>query len=126
MHRAWTAHNVEWYSTKMITQRVLGDFTILSLKGEINLYMVGELRREIQSALQTSTVRKVAIDCSELKHIDSSGLGLLVHLHRTYAGPDGTGFLLVSLSPAVEMILRKASLDSYFKTAAEKDLALAG
>jgi anti-anti-sigma factor len=110
----------------MITQRVLGDYTVLSLKGEINLYMAGELRRDIQSALQSDTVRKVAIDCSELQHIDSSGLGLLVHLHRTYAGPDGKGFLLLSLSPALETILRKAALDTYFKTATEKDLAFAG
>ena len=110
----------------MITQRIQGQYTVLELQGDINLYMVGELRREILSTLHAGGIRRVALDLSRVGHIDSSGLGLLVQLHRTYEGTDGMGFVLLSLPQPLQTALRKASLDSYFKTAVEQDLAAAG
>lgn len=53
------------------------------------------------------------IDISELRHISSAGLGLLVSLQETLRGR-GESFTLVNPSPHVREVIRLTGLDRTF------------
>ncbi len=60
-----------------ITQRAVGDVTVLTLKGRIVAEDGDALRTIVDALVQQGRV-KLLLDLQEVTYIDSSGLGLLV------------------------------------------------
>ncbi len=81
--------------------------------GEVDLYSSPELRKAILKAVP-SAEGGLAIDMAGVTYIDSSGVATLVEGLRS-AREHGTGFVLVSPSPAVMQVLELARLDSIFE-----------
>lgn len=55
-----------------------GSTLSVKISGEIDHHTVREVRKEIDAALYTNRPKKVCIDLSDMRFMDSSGLGLIV------------------------------------------------
>ena len=53
--------------------------------GELDHHAAGEVREKIDTALLRQNIRVLRIDLSGLTFMDSSGLAVVLHLHRTCA-----------------------------------------
>ena len=89
------------------------DGSLIRVVGEVDLYSSPELRKAILKAVP-SAEGGLAIDLVGVTYIDSSGVATLVEGLRS-AREHGTGFTLVSPSPAVMQVLELARLDSVFE-----------
>jgi len=89
------------------------DGSLIRVVGEVDLYSSPELRKAILKAVP-SAQGGLAIDLEAVTYIDSSGVATLVEGLRS-ARKHGTGFSLVSPSPAVMQVLELARLDSVFE-----------
>jgi len=58
--------------------------------------------------------RRIVIDCSDLEHVDSSGLGTLVGLKVSAVNKGLVKLELVNLSPRVAELLKLTSLTELF------------
>lgn len=95
-----------------VATRKKGKHLIVALNGELNLYNVGEVKSQITTAVGADTTSLV-MDFTNLKYIDSSGIGLMAQLKKKY----GTGagqFALMAVSKEVMDVLRITALDSFF------------
>jgi anti-sigma B factor antagonist len=87
--------------------------SLIRVVGEVDLYSSPELRKAILEAVP-SAEGGLAIDMEGVTYIDSSGVATLVEGLRS-AREHGTGFTLISPSPAVMQVLELARLDSVFE-----------
>lgn len=87
--------------------------TIVALTGELDLYNVGELKREMQKYLGDE-VQSLVVDLTELKYMDSSGIALMAHLRKKTLEKDGGQFFLLGVSQDILNVLRLAALEQFF------------
>ena len=71
-----------------ITERTLGDVTILDLKGRF-VEERGDDFRDTMNRLVRAGVRKVLLNFDEITYIDSAGLGMIVSKYITLNKRDG-------------------------------------
>lgn len=60
-----------------ISKTVEDHSTVLTLKGEVDVYTAPKLKEELYSLLRISN-HKVIIDLSEVEYMDSTGLGVFI------------------------------------------------
>ena len=87
--------------------------SVISVGGDIDLYSSPRLRDAIFAEIDVGGGR-LALDLSEVRYMDSSGVAILVEgLQR--AKKAGVGFKLVAPSPKVMQVLEMTRLDSVFE-----------
>lgn len=91
------------------------DFPVVTIKchGRLVSGKTEELKALVKPLIEAGG-KKIVIDCADLQHVDSSGLGALVGL-KVSAINKGLGKLeLVNLSPRVAELLKLTSLTDLF------------
>lgn len=83
------------------------DTATLTLSGEIDLQVSGDIKSEIE---RLSDVTRLDIDASEVSYIDSSGVAVLI-LARQFCAQNNMTLELPSISEAVHRVLQIAKLD---------------
>ena len=84
---------------------------IVALVGEIDLEQSPRAREVLLESVARE--RDVLVDLAEVRYIDSSGVASLVEALQV-ARRNGTGFALLSVSPAALRVLELARLDTVF------------
>ena len=102
-----------------ISVREKSDHKIIAIKGEVDLYSVGQLKKEIMSHIDDS-VGSLAIDMTDLNHMDSSGIALMAQLQKKMKANDGT-FCFLNINQDVMNVLKLAALDKFFKIYTSED-----
>ena len=87
---------------------------VLRLSGDVDALTQAEYRRLADELLATSTADRLIVDMSEVVAIDSSGLGLLVHLQALTRENDIT-MVLVHVPPRAAALLKRTGLDRVFE-----------
>jgi len=100
----------------------LGDYTLVRVRGEVDLSWSQQVRRAILDALGASG--KVGVELSQVSYIDSSGIAALVEGFQNARGK-GQQFALVGASKPVMAVLQLARLDRVFPLFADLDSARA-
>jgi anti-sigma B factor antagonist len=111
-----------WFMT--IKEKMYGDVAVLSLKGNL----MGdpdttEVRDKIYSLLQDD-VKKIVLDMSKVKWINSSGLGTLIAAMTSVKNKGGE-LKLAGVTDKVESLFMITQLIKVFKTYENVDRALA-
>jgi anti-anti-sigma factor len=89
-----------------------GGFLLVTVHGVIDFWSVEPLREQLDAALRREPPQLV-LDLNDVSFVDSTGLGLLLSLHRGAAA--GGGWLhLARPRPQLHRLLRTTALDSYF------------
>ncbi len=87
--------------------------SVILVGGDVDLYSSPRLREVIFAEIDRAVAR-LALDLSEVRYMDSSGVAILVEgLQRAKAA--GARFTLVAPSPRVMRVLEMTRLDSVFE-----------
>lgn len=90
----------------------VNQYTVISPVGEIDLYTVAQLRKEIYEVIEAGN-KSIVFDLSGLEQIDSSGIALFANLQMKLKTYDGRMYLF-KVKENMMSVLKLASLDSYF------------
>jgi anti-sigma B factor antagonist len=106
-----------------VTTRSLGDHTVLSVTGEIDLYTAPTLQSELMAALSAGQVR-LTVDMSGVDFCDSTGINVLLAAHRL-ARERGGELQLAAVGSATRKVLQVTGLESVF-TVLQEPVQLSG
>lgn len=91
-------------------------------KGEVDLHSSPRLREVIKDATDKS-VQGIVLDLSDVEHMDSSGVAVLIEGLR-WSRAKGIGYGLANLSDAARVVIELAKLDTVFQISPSTDDAV--
>ncbi|HOY66547.1 MAG TPA: STAS domain-containing protein [Candidatus Ozemobacteraceae bacterium] len=97
---------------QITAEQVLGVVTIAA-DGEVDVYTLGKLKEAVTMALSTGLAHLV-IDLGGVTYMDSSGLGLLLGLHKQLEKARGR-LIVTGPSAAVREVFRVTNADRLLK-----------
>jgi anti-anti-sigma factor len=97
------------------------DAWVLTARGELDYADNAAFRSCIESVLSARPAA-IVVDLSDIRYLDSSGLGLLLRLHREYGAESGR--LVLVPSEPVRGVLEITRLTDLFATSADLAAAL--
>jgi anti-sigma B factor antagonist len=106
-----------------VNTRLDGAVTVLEVSGEIDVYTAPTLRQHLRES-SGSDAPRVVVDLSQVKFLDSTGLGVLVGAMGRIREADGTMRLVVT-SDHILKVLRITGLDALIPTDADVASAVA-
>jgi anti-sigma B factor antagonist len=106
-----------------IEERVVGDVTILDLKGKITLGEGDEALKAKINALTMGNRRSILLNLEGVPYIDSAGLGEVVRTYTTVSRQGGQ-LKLVNLTKRITDLLSITKLLTVFETFDSEDEAL--
>ena len=98
-----------------IEERIVGDVTILDLKGKMTLGEGDELLKDKINSLLASGKRKLVLNLEGVPYIDSAGLGEIVRTYTTVSRQGGS-LKLLNLTKRIEDLLAITKLLTVFET----------
>jgi anti-sigma B factor antagonist len=96
-----------------------GDWTVIAVSGELDLYTVTPLEEALSASVAKGDVR-IAVDLSQVGFMDSSSLGVLVAALKRARERDGT-IALVGVQGSPAKVLALTGLDAVFVMAPTPD-----
>ena len=88
--------------------------TVINVAGELNIETHTLLKKRVRDLVLNDHVRKVIIDMSGIRQIDSTGIGTLVALLNTIRANGGDLRLAGTLAPQVEESINLCGLNRVF------------
>lgn len=98
----------------MSTSGGIEESAVLRLSGDVDALTQAEFRRLADEIVATATTGRLVVDMAEVQTIDSSGLGLLVHLQTVTRENDMT-MVLAHVPPRADALLKRTGLDRVFQ-----------
>ncbi len=105
-------------------RKVVGDATVCSLSGEININTSPELRKVFDD-LTAKKISKVILDLGSVSYIDSSGLATLIEMLRRMKRYNGK-LRLCGLSDKIRSLFEITKLTKLFEMFGTEEAALKG
>jgi len=99
----------------VIEERVIGDVTILDLKGKMTLGEGDELLKDKINSLIHQQQKKLLLNLEGVPYIDSAGLGEIVRTYTTVSRQGGN-LKLVNLTKRITDLLSITKLLTVFET----------
>ena len=99
----------------VIEERVIGDVTILDLKGKMTLGEGDELLKDKINSLIHQGQKKLLLNLESVPYIDSAGLGEIVRTYTTVSRQGGN-LKLVNLTKRITDLLSITKLLTVFDT----------
>jgi anti-sigma B factor antagonist len=99
----------------LIEERVVGDVTILDLKGKMTLGEGDELLKDKINSLVHQGQKKLLLNLEGVPYIDSAGLGEIVRTYTTVSRQGGN-LKLVNLTKRITDLLSITKLLTVFET----------
>ena len=96
-----------------VSSRFHDDHTLVTIRGEIDLYTAPRLHSELAALLADGLPARVVIDMSGVEFCDSTGMNVLLSCLRR-ARERGGELQIAAPKPAVRKILQVTGLDSVF------------
>ncbi len=106
-----------------ISQRSVGDVTIIDLTGKMTLGEGDELLRDKVNSLISQGQKRLVLNLAEVPYIDSAGLGEIVRTYTTVSRQGGV-LKLLALTKRIQDLLAITKLLTVFETFDTEDEAL--
>jgi anti-sigma B factor antagonist len=106
-----------------ISERVVGDVTILDLNGKITLGEGDELLKDKINSLLNQGQRKLILNLEGVPYIDSAGLGEIVRTYTTVSRQGGK-LKLLNLTKRIQDLLSITKLLTVFETFESEEQAV--
>jgi len=100
----------------------MGNSSVISVRGEVDLYSSPGLRQEIKKQIKKKP-EVLIIELSRVEYMDSSGVATLVEGLKNI-GKKGGKLRLAGLTDPVQQVFRFAHLDKVFEIFPDLDKAL--
>jgi len=85
---------------------------IIEVIGDMDLYSSFELK-DVVAKMIAKNIKLYALDLAKVDYIDSSGIGVLIHIYSTIKKA-GNKLKIVHVHGSVEKVIRLTKLSSYF------------
>jgi len=105
-------------------RKAVGDVTVCSLSGEININTSPDLRKVFDDLISKKAI-KVVLDLKEVTYIDSSGLATLIEMLRRMKKFDGK-LRLCDLSDKIRSLFEITKLTKLFEMFSNEEEAIKG
>src|SRR4029077_16594070 len=102
-------------ASMVIEERVIGDITVLDLKGKMTLGEGDELLKDKINSLLAAGKKKLLLNLEGVPYIDSAGLGEVVRTYTTVSRQGGS-LKLLNLTKRIEDLLSITKLLTVFDT----------
>lgn len=99
-------------SELVLTEKMSDGFTEVKVVGEVDIYTSKQFKEKLYSVLE-SYGTDLKIDCSDLKYIDSTGLGILVGTLKK-AKLKGNNVYITGLKDNIKKLFLITGLDKLF------------
>ena len=109
----------------VIEERVVGDVTILDLKGKITLGEGDEVLKDKINSLILQNRKRILLNLADVPYIDSAGLGEIVRTYTTVSRQGGA-LKLVNLTKRITDLLSITKLLTVFEAYDSEPEALKG
>ena len=96
-----------------IDVRKQDNFTVIAVKGEIDLYSVKQLKEKVAFEIDDGRQARIVMDLNDVKYIDSTGLGILIGIKRRCSEKNGE-LLLVFESERITNLFNITGLQNVF------------
>lgn len=106
-----------------IEERVVGDVTILDIKGKMTLGEGDELLKDKINSLVSQGHKKLVLNLEGVPYIDSAGLGEIVRTYTTVSRQGGK-LKLLNLTKRIEDLLSITKLLTVFEVFDSEDEAV--
>jgi anti-anti-sigma factor len=93
-----------------------GQAAVLRLSGDVDALTQGGFRRTADEIIAGTDAEQLIVDMSEVQSIDSSGLGLLVHL-QAVTRANNVAMVLTHVPARASALLKRTGLDRVFDIA---------
>jgi anti-sigma B factor antagonist len=110
-------------SGMQIEERVVGEVTVLDLKGKITLGEGDEALKDKINSLILQNRKRILLNLADVPYIDSAGLGEVVRTYTTVSRQGGQ-LKLVNLTKRITDLLMITKLLTVFETFDEEQEAL--
>ncbi|PKM59418.1 MAG: anti-sigma factor antagonist [Firmicutes bacterium HGW-Firmicutes-4] len=87
----------------------IGKTSMVSIKGEIDIYSIEKFRETIEEKMKTQAA-EIILDCSELSYMDSTGMGVLIEL-RNKSKEMGQKIIMMNPRPNIKKLLALTGVD---------------
>lgn len=104
--------------------RDAGPHPVVTVGGDIDALTVAALETHVDLLLEADSVRRLVLDLSAVEFVDSSGLSLLVRVHKRLLASGGT-LVVVVTSTSVRRVLEVTGLADVLDLQPSLDAALA-
>ncbi|MBZ2173631.1 anti-sigma F factor antagonist [Schnuerera sp. xch1] len=104
---------------------IVNDYLVVELKGELDHHTSEDARKKIEQYYYNNNLLNIILDLSQLKFMDSSGIGLVMGRYKNCKERNGN-LLIVSTSPYVNKILKMSGLMKIIKVYSTIDEAIKG
>ncbi len=94
----------------MLNFREEGDWIIISLEGELDMSNANEFKNELIDEFVSKGKVAIALDLSNLEYIDSSGLGVIVSVHKR-CKLNGGRLAICGMNDTLNRLFKLTSLD---------------
>ena len=98
-----------------IAERLVGDITVLDLKGKMTLGEGDELLKDKINSMLSAGKKKLVLNLEGVPYIDSAGLGEIVRTFTTVSRQGGS-LKLLNLTKRIEDLLSITKLLTVFET----------
>lgn len=98
--------------TVMVETTLVNGAPVLRVRGDVDLRTSPQLREALLAALQTSA-GMLRVDLSQVRYMDSSGVGTMVFAKREVERA-GRRLVLIGLQPRVRSVFEITHLDQFF------------
>ncbi|MBI4977081.1 MAG: STAS domain-containing protein [Spirochaetes bacterium] len=97
-----------------IQTEIQNNMLIFTLNGEVDMYQTAEIRNQLDELLSTNSgIEHILFDCTAVKYMDSSGVGLFVTV-RNRMKKQGIRFSLCGLRDQVKKLFELSAISSLF------------
>ncbi len=103
------------------SSNLVDDKLFLSVSGELDFTEAGNFRDFIVSTVEKNSFKKLILDFSKLKFIDSSGLGVLIHLSNKAKKEQATKLYILQPNEYIMDILKLTKLFKFFTIVNSKE-----
>jgi anti-sigma B factor antagonist len=97
-----------------VASRSEGDWTVLDVRGDVDVYSSPTLRHQILDRIQRGDSR-IIVDLEHVDFLDSAGVAVMINGLRLARNNDGT-LVLVQPGDQVRRMLRLTNLDQVLET----------
>ncbi len=96
---------------------------IIEVMGDMDLYSAFELK-DVVTKMLSKGIKKFVLDLEKVDYIDSSGIGVLIHVYSTIK-KSGNMLKIANVHGSVEKVIRLTKLTHYFPIAGTLKEAIA-
>ncbi|GFN35924.1 anti-sigma F factor antagonist [Tepidimicrobium xylanilyticum] len=106
-----------------LSLEILNEHLIVTLKGELDHHTSEEIRKKVDQKYLNKNLRNIVLDLSDLKFMDSSGIGLIMGRYKNCKERNGS-ISIISTNPYINRMLNMSGLPKIIKIYSSRDEAI--